>query len=314
MKNQFLYKTALVDALAEEEDVLERISGITSEQKTNAAALRAEEQALFEQRSEGVEAARQYMIAVENPWYAEIGAELSAATDEYFEHLDSMREYLKHNNADMTAEQIENHEEMIRLEQAYQKKLSTITQKEADIRKNGQIQAAQATANALGQIAGFLQQQGEEGVAAAKAFAWQKLQSTRLWQYQQQLQEQQQQQHQHHHPQHHSCKWPILQQWLVQLWLQLHRQRKSLVVSWTRWRQCYGWSQRTISTIYFTCHNNTTELVNADAATLAPVQAFVVESQLSGSQENIQQIQIQATFGLTDNNGKAKKNTIVYLT
>ncbi len=44
---------------------------------------------------------------------------------------------------------------------------------------------------------------------------------------------------------------------------------------------------------------NTTELVNADAAQLAPVQAFVVESQLSGSQENIQQIQNQATFGLT---------------
>jgi hypothetical protein len=44
---------------------------------------------------------------------------------------------------------------------------------------------------------------------------------------------------------------------------------------------------------------NTTELVNAEAAQLAPVQAFVVESQLSGSQENIQQIQNQATFGLT---------------
>jgi hypothetical protein len=29
----------------------------------------------------------------------------------------------------------------------------------------------QATANALGQIAGFLEQQGEEGVVAAKAFA-----------------------------------------------------------------------------------------------------------------------------------------------
>jgi hypothetical protein len=44
---------------------------------------------------------------------------------------------------------------------------------------------------------------------------------------------------------------------------------------------------------------STTEITNAEAAQLAPVQAFVVESQLSGSQENIQQIQNQATFGLT---------------
>jgi hypothetical protein len=55
----------------------------------------------------------------------------------------------------------------------------------------------------------------------------------------------------------------------------------------------------TISTIISPVTTNTTELVNAEAAQLAPVQAFVVESQLSGSQENIQQIQNQATFGLT---------------
>jgi hypothetical protein len=293
-------QTGKIDALAEEEDVLERISGITSEQKTNAAALRAEEQALFEQRSEGVEAARQYMIAVENPWYAEIGAELSAATDEYFEHLDSMREYLKHNNADMTAEQIENHEEMIRLEQAYQKKLSTITQKEADIRKNGQIQAAQATANALGQIAGFLEQQGEAGVAAAKAFALAEVAintavaistaiagataaaaSTP------------------------SPATPFLQVAYIATMV------GSVVAAVAQATQILSSvpgpgggnvtggvsapSAPSISPVT----TNTTELVNADAAQLAPVQAFVVESQLSGSQENIQQIQNQATFGLT---------------
>jgi len=48
-----------------------------------------------------------------------------------------------------------------------------------------------------------------------------------------------------------------------------------------------------------TLATSTTEVTNAEAAQMAPVQAFVVESQLSGSQENIQQIQNQATFGLT---------------
>ena len=290
-------QAALVDALAEEEDILERISGITSEQKTNAAALRAEEQALFEQRSEGVEAARQYMIAVENPWYAGIGAELSAATDEYFEHLESMREYLKYNNAEMTAEQIENHEEMIRLEQAYQKKLSTITQKEADIRKNGQIQAAQATANALGQIAGFLEQQGEEGVAAAKAFAVAELAintavaiSTAIAGATQAAAAG-------------GPSAPFLQ--VAYIASMVGAVVGAMVQATQILNTAPGPSAGTVSASAPSAPSispvttNTTELVNAEAAQLAPVQAFVVESQLSGSQENIQQIQNQATFGLT---------------
>jgi len=40
-----------------------------------------------------------------------------------------------------------------------------------------------------------------------------------------------------------------------------------------------------------------TELGNAQQADLAPIQAFVVETQLTGSQNNINQIQSQATFG-----------------
>jgi hypothetical protein len=42
---------------------------------------------------------------------------------------------------------------------------------------------------------------------------------------------------------------------------------------------------------------NTTELGNTEAAELAPVQAFVVETQITGSQENVNQIEGQATFG-----------------
>jgi hypothetical protein len=42
---------------------------------------------------------------------------------------------------------------------------------------------------------------------------------------------------------------------------------------------------------------NTTELGNTTAAELAPIQAFVVETQLTESQFNINQIESQATFG-----------------
>lgn len=41
----------------------------------------------------------------------------------------------------------------------------------------------------------------------------------------------------------------------------------------------------------------TTELGNTQQAQLAPIQAFVVETELTGTQQNINQIQSQATFG-----------------
>jgi hypothetical protein len=42
---------------------------------------------------------------------------------------------------------------------------------------------------------------------------------------------------------------------------------------------------------------NTTDLGNTNQAELAPIQAFVVETQVTGSQNNINQIEGQATFG-----------------
>jgi len=42
---------------------------------------------------------------------------------------------------------------------------------------------------------------------------------------------------------------------------------------------------------------NTTELGNTEAAELAPIQAFVVETQLTGSQNEVNQIEGQAEFG-----------------
>lgn len=42
---------------------------------------------------------------------------------------------------------------------------------------------------------------------------------------------------------------------------------------------------------------NTTELNNTEQAELAPIQAFVVETELTGNQNNVNQIESQATFG-----------------
>lgn len=42
---------------------------------------------------------------------------------------------------------------------------------------------------------------------------------------------------------------------------------------------------------------NTTELGNTEQAELMPIQAFVVETELTGNQENVSQIESQATFG-----------------
>jgi hypothetical protein len=42
---------------------------------------------------------------------------------------------------------------------------------------------------------------------------------------------------------------------------------------------------------------NTTQLGNTEQAELMPIQAFVVETQITGSQNNINQIESQATFG-----------------
>ena len=42
---------------------------------------------------------------------------------------------------------------------------------------------------------------------------------------------------------------------------------------------------------------STTELAGAQQAQLAPIQAFVVETEVTGNQNNINQIESQATFG-----------------
>jgi hypothetical protein len=291
-------QAALIDAYAEQEDILERIAGITSEQKTNAAALRAEEQALHDQRNEASMQAEFFTLQglyseeFANRWQQRIDLE-----NEYLEHREAIREFLKANNEGITEDQIQSNVRMIALQQAYAAKQISLAELEAEKVKNAKILAAQQTASALGQIASFLEQQGEEGVEAAKAFAVAELAintavaiSTAIASATAAAKAG-------------GPAAPFLQVAYIASMV------GSVVAAMVQAQQILssvpGPSAGAVSASAPSAPSvapvttNTTELVNAEAAQLAPVQAFVVESQLSGSQENIQQIQNQATFGLT---------------
>jgi hypothetical protein len=294
-------QAAKIDALAEEEDILERISGITSEQKTNAAALRAEEKELFDQRNEASIQAEIFTLeGLYGEQYASFYQQRIDLDNEYAEHQQALREFLKANNEGITEDQIQNNARMIALQQAYAAKQISLAELEAEMVKNAKIQAATATAGALGQIAALLEQQGEEGVAAAKGFALAELAintavaistaiagatgaaSTPP-----------------------TPATPFLQVAYIATMV------GSVVAAVAQAQQILsgvpgpgggnvtaGISAPSAPSVA-PVTTSTTEITNAEAAQLAPVQAFVVESQLSGSQENIQQIQNQATFGLT---------------
>ena len=294
-------QTGKIDALAEEEDILERLSGITSEQMTNAAALRAEEQALFEQRNEASIQAEIFTIeGMFGEQFASFYQQRIDLDNEYAEHQEALREFLRANNEGITEDQIENNARMIDLQKSYTAKQIKLAEIEAKTVKDAKIGAAQATANALGQIAGLLEQQGEAGVQAAKAFAVAELAintavaistaiagataaaaSTP------------------------SPATPFLQvayiATMVGAVVAAVAQAQNILgsVPGPSGGNVTGGVSAPSAPSVSTLATSTTEITNAEAAQLAPVQAFVVESQLSGSQENIQQIQNQATFGLT---------------
>jgi hypothetical protein len=145
-------QAALVDALAEEEDILERISGITSEQKTNAAALRAEEKALFDQRNEASIAAEIFTIeGLYGEEYASFFQQRIDLDNEYAEHQTALREFLKANNEGITEDQIQSNARMIALQQAYAAKQISLTKLEAEtVKKCKNIKQQQETARRIG--------------------------------------------------------------------------------------------------------------------------------------------------------------------
>ncbi len=291
-------QTGKIDALAEEEDILERLSGITSEQMTNAAALRAEEQALFEQRNEASIQAEIFTAeGIYGEQFASLYQQRIDLDNEYAEHQEALREFLRANNEGITEDQIENNARMIDLQKSYTAKQIKLAEVEAKTVKDAKIGAAQATANALGQIAGFLEQQGEAGVAAAKGFAVAELAintavaiSTAIAGATSAAAAG-------------GPAAPFLQvayiASMVGSVVSAVAQAQNILgsVPGPSGGNITGGVSAPAAPSVSPVTTSTTEITNADAAQMAPVQAFVVESQLSGSQENVQQIQNQATFG-----------------
>jgi len=285
-------QAAKIDALAEEEDILERIAGITSEQKTNAAALREEETTLSEERLNALSTARQYISSIEDPWYAGINSELSAALDEYSTHLQSMREYLKHHNTDMTAEQIENHEEMIQIERAFQLKWHRITEEGAEMRRQAQVGAATETANAIGAIGQLVTQMAGENAAAAKALAIAELGINTAVAISNAIAT--------------ASKASNVYEMIGGIAAGV----AAVVSSIAQAEQILNATQvpggGSAPSVSFSAPSapalqpvttNTTELGGVEQAQLAPIQAYVVETEVTGNQNNISQIESQATFG-----------------
>ena len=170
--------------------------------------------------------------------------------------------------------------------------------KEEEDLKNAKIQAAQSTANALGQIAGFLDQQGEAGVAAAKAFAVAQLAINLAMAISSAIAGATGAAATPPTP-----ATPFLQvayiASMVGSVVSAVSQAQNILggVPGPSGGNITGGVSAPAAPSVSTLATSTTEITNADAAQMAPVQAFVVESQLSGSQENVQQIQNQATFG-----------------
>ena len=170
--------------------------------------------------------------------------------------------------------------------------------KEEEDLKNAKIQAAQSTANALGQIAGFLEQQGEAGVVAAKGFAIAELAINTAMAISSAIAGATGAASTPPTP-----ATPFLQvayiASMVGSVVSAVAQAQNILggVPGPSGGNITGGVSAPAAPSVSTLATSTTEITNADAAQMAPVQAFVVESQLSGSQENVQQIQNQATFG-----------------
>jgi hypothetical protein len=289
----------VIEARTELKDIEERLTGVLSEQKTNREALRNEEDQRLEELLVNYEGALEYLrnLDINGEFDAQIQANLQAqldAQEEYKIALDGMRQYLKENNEGMTADQIENHSQMIAIQEAYEKKLTKIAKDSAEIRRAAQISAAVAVSSALGSINQLMLQQGQENTVAAKTLG--------------------------------------IAQIAIDTATAISGAITAATKSGNTWEMIAGIAAGVAAVIsavgqatsiingvnigggtaatpsassvtaaaapsFNPVTTNTTELGNTQAAELAPIQAFVVETQLTESQFNINQIESQATFG-----------------
>ena len=290
----------VIEARTELKDIEERLTGVLSEQKTNREALNNEEiaqldelQAQYDQYIAFLREAR-----IEGDYDAQLVAleqQLDSFTELYGNARTAVREQLKFENEGITEDQIQNHELMLEVERAYQKKFTKLVKSESEIRRAAQISAAVAVSSALGSINQLMLQQGQENTVAAKTLGIAQIAIDTAVAISGAIKTA---------TQGSATPWDMIAGIAagVAAVISAVTQATSIING----VNIGGGTAATPSASSVTAAaapsfnpvtTNTTELGNTQAAELAPIQAFVVETQLTESQFNINQIESQATFG-----------------
>jgi len=287
----------VIEAKIEIADIEERITGQLSEQKTNREALRQEEATLADERIVGYESALRFLKEASETGILEesLGAvdqQIMDLQSTYVEALRGMRAFLKENNEDLTAEQIENHSEMFRMEEAHQNRVNKLVKKKAKIKMDFQVQLATATSTVLGTIAAAVQDQSKAGVIAAKTLAVAQIAIDTAVAITGAIAQAQ------------SVPYPGNLVAIATGVAAVVAGIASAVTTLNTANVPGGGSAAMPSAppavtapSFAGVTTNTTELGNTEAAELAPVQAYVLETQVTGTQNEVNQIEGQAEFG-----------------
>lgn len=288
-KNNIDLQVALKDARTELADVEERISGQKSEQLTNQVALEKE---LFDFQQE-----------LRTIGKTERELELEELEIE-MERLAEIKRLANDTEVDLEEERrrrlAEIQDKYDKQEQAKKDKIAAADiARERTIRED-KIKGARMTASALGQIAGVLRAQGEEGVRAAKAFAVAELAintavaianaiagATKA-------------------AKDTSVAAPFVLAGYIAAMVgtvvssiaQASQILSSVPEGGGVSDPTAGVSAASAAPTIDPAAAASTELEGAEQAQLAPIQAFVVETDMTGNQQNISQIENQVTFGI----------------
>lgn len=285
-------QAALIDAQAERADVEERINGILSEQKTNAAALRVVEKELFDQRNQASIEAEKFTVEGLYPWYSQFYEQSIALDEEFKKNKKALEDFLKQTNANITDDEIAHNERMVRLTQSYEKRKTDIVKAEAELRRQAQISAATETANAIGAIGQLVTQMAGENAAAAKTLAIAELAINTAVAISNAVAT--------------ASKSTNVYEMIggiaagVAAVVSTIAQAEQILNS----TSVPGGGSSSIAPVIAPTapsiqpvSTTTTELGGVEQAQLAPIQAYVVETEVTGNQNNVNQIESQATFG-----------------
>ena len=205
---------------------------------------------------------------------------------------EGIKEFLKANNKDITDEQIAHHDLMLRLEESYQKRFTKIQSDEAELRRRAQVSAATETANAIGAIGQLVTQMAGENAAAAKTLAIAELAINTAVAISNAVAT--------------ASKSTNVYEMIggiaagVAAVVSTIAQAEQILNS----TSIPGGGSSSIAPVISPTapaiqpvSTTTTELGGVEQAQLAPIQAYVVETEVTGNQNNVNQIESQATFG-----------------